>query len=256
MSYYPAQVNQYRPGADSDPLDEIKKNLEDWRLYGAAYTPAEQAKKSKELHDLRANNAQTVASRAVDNLIDKARDVEIEYKLLTAKRKAEAQSWDAAKLAPELGVASVLLDMSLKAADPVKTVKNLWAEVKQTGDRYKIRALAEVLPGLVAKTGNLDHQLAFNGVLTEARSKVVQIRNTPDIQKADQDTRAAFMNYQAAVREFRETAQLMDEADPVHPLAVGTYGMAFRRIRTFTDDHGTPTLRILEPDDPEIMRSY
>ena len=187
------------------------------------------------------------------------------YKAAAAKRAAaiakEINSWDAGKLNDELQAFQMRVNMELGKKDTQgifsgqpapRRIEALYQEAQASGDRYKMRAAAEVLRAADVEKLPSEQQMQVQLLARAASDNLEALRNTDDIQNAiDQENAAikAMQDEQAFVREAAEV--MFDEGGSIFGREVSNFGKLASTIR-FERSEGSVKINILGLDDPAI----
>ncbi len=102
--------------------------------------------------------------------------------------------------------------MARKTRD--KRLEKLYSEVFQCGDKYKQRAICEVMTSMQGKSSDPDVRMVLNRYEQQAKQDIEKVRTTPDIEKAEQEAQTDWENYGAARQELIRTAQDIGEGEP------------------------------------------
>ena len=146
------------------------------------------------------------------------------YKAAAAKRAAaiakEINSWDAGKLNDELQAFQMRVNMELGKKDvqgifsgqpAAARIEALYQEALASGDRYKMRAAAEVLRAADVEKLPSEQQMQVQLLARAASDNLEALRNTDDIQNAIDQENAAIKQMQDAQRFVREAGAVMFE---------------------------------------------
>jgi len=216
-------------------LAEVRNALEDILKLGYLASPLEQAVINKRLHDLRARHIRTVASAANNALTDKAERLRRQRARLDEFIASEMQSWDPLRFSAELGIASVLLEMT--QGDP-EAIKNLMTDAIKSNDRYKIRAITETIPGVAAKANGIDERLKINNVLYNGQDALKEIRETEEIKQQKQVVKLAYDEFASEREQFEIIAEDMGESAD---RGTGLFGEVYYRFQPYMRD-GLPDI--------------
>jgi len=218
-------------------LAEIKKTDEEYNKYGQAMTPLEVGKLTEKKQSLKQTYFSYISSEVKQELKDKIKQVQDKRDILQLRKKGESNSWDSAKLFAEYGVMSVILDMSLVAQSPAlgdtvsARVKKLFEEAKTSENKYKLRALADLLDGVSVKA-EMEEARKVNSIKADAQKIVNNLRETPGIIEAKDAVRTAFEDFSQTLREYRDAGRTIGEET--------NFDWHIRELRLFTDEDGVP----------------
>ena len=239
-----------------DRLKEIKIAREHLAKHEAMMTPYERKMRSEEI-----NQRLTAYYPTIYGGVKKAWEGWInEYNKATAHladaKAKEYAKWDPAKLGAEMQTFKLLADQQLSAGkDTVfgsgpgasERVKKLYEEYQNSGDPYKKRASSEVLLGL--STEGLKREDAINIRILghEAESNLTQLRNTEEIQKAEE----AYI--ESAQELFKQRAQLTEIATLVgEPMGAFGGGGVSKLQKMVQVERETGEIKIYTLEDPEV----
>jgi hypothetical protein len=141
-----------------------------------------------------------------------------------AQRRKVANSWDASKLTPEMQVYSMRIDQATKAdagRPDLEALQAIYQEAKDSGDKYKARAAAEALQGLVSKIPagaqdkhGIDARQIANGIAKQARRDLQALQSSPELTQAHELTAAKVQELNAAKSLLYDTAAVLGELNP------------------------------------------
>ena len=187
------------------------------------------------------------------------------YKAAAAKRAAaiarEINSWDAAKLNAEMQAFQMRVGMELNKRDtqgifsgaPVsKRIEEIYREAQASGDRYKMRAAAEVLRGTDTEKLPSEQRTAVQMIARNASDNLDALRYTDEIKSAIDQENAAVKAMQDEQQFVREAGAVMRDA-PTNVLGrdVSNFGKLASTVK-FERADGRINIRILDINDPEI----
>ena len=187
------------------------------------------------------------------------------YKAAAAKRAAaiakEINSWDAGKLNDELQAFSTRVNMEVGKKDAqgifsgqpaAARIEALYQEALASGDRYKVRAAAEVLRAANVEKLPSEQQMQVQLLARAASDNLEALRNTDDIQNAIDQENAAIKQMQDAQRFVREAGAVMfDEGGQIFGRDVSSFGKLASTIK-FEREAGNVKIKILDINDPAI----
>ena len=187
------------------------------------------------------------------------------YKAAAAKRAAaiakEINSWDAGKLNDELQAFQTRVNMELGKKDvqgifsgqsAASSIERLYQEALASGDRYKMRAAAEVLRAADVEKLPSEQQMQVQLLARAASDNLEALRNTDDIQNAIDQENAAIKQMQDEQKFVREAAEVMfDEGGQIFGRDVSNFGKLASTIK-FEREAGNVKIKILDINDPEI----
>lgn len=187
------------------------------------------------------------------------------YKAAAAKRAAaiakEINSWDAGKLNDELQAFSTRVNMEVGKKDAqgifsgqpaAARIEALYQEALASGDRYKMRAAAEVLRAADVEKLPSEQQMQVQLLARAASDNLEALRNTDDIQNAIDQENAAIKAMQDEQRFVREAGAVMfDEGGQIFGRDVSSFGKLASTIK-FEREAGNVKIKILDINDPAI----
>ena len=134
-----------------------------------------------------------------------------------AEKKKILNSWDTSKLAAELQLYGLQVENALKNGD-IETLSRIHQEAIDSGDRYKQRAAAETLQGLVNKfpqgkqdSHGLDARTLANRLENQAARDLASMGTSPELFKASSELDAKKQDLQNAEKQLYETAGLLGD---------------------------------------------
>jgi hypothetical protein len=177
---------------------------------------------------------------------------------LLAARQMEARSWDAGKLAAELNVSTALVNMAVKTHnDPMRggptaaqRLQAIWEDAQLSGDKHKIRALAEVLQSTRDSIDDHDTRITAGVITTQAAAKVNELRQTSEIRAAVTGINEAQSWLAQVYQAERQSMIDLGEGDPAGMFSMGSMAQAMKRIK---QDRQTGEITILAKDDPDVI---
>jgi hypothetical protein len=244
-----------------DRLKEIKIAREHYSQHEALMTPYEREMRSKEIHQKLSAYYPTIYSgvkKAWDGWINAYKNATV--RLAEAKAK-EYATWDPTKLGAEMQTFRALVDQRLtrgkegafgSSPAPSEGVKKLYQEYQNSGDPYKKRASSEVMLGI--STHGLSREDAVNLRILghEAESNLLQLRNTEEIQKAEE----AYM--ESAQELFKQRAQLSEVASLVgEPPDTGFGSGNITKLQRMVQvERETGEIKLYTLEDPQVTGIY
>lgn len=187
------------------------------------------------------------------------------YKAAAAKRAAaiakEINSWDAGKLNNELQAFSTRVNMELGKKDAqgifsgqpaARRIEALYQEAQASGDRYKMRAAAEVLRAADVEKLPSEQQMQVQLLARAASDNLEALRNTEEIKAAIEQENAAVKVMQDEQRFVKDAGAVMfEEGSSLFGRELGSFGKLASTIR-FERSEGSVKINILGLDDPAI----
>ena len=245
------------PTTWQDRVKEIKIAREHLSKHEALMTPYEREMRSEEIHDKLRSYYPTVyggVKKAWEGWIN-------EYNKATA-RLAEAKAkeyakWDPAKLGAEMQAFKMMVDQKLSSASdsifaggpgPSERVKKLYEEYQKSGDPYKQRASCEVMQGISTQGLKRDEAVNIRLLGHEAEGRLLQLRNTEEIQKAEEHYVESAQELFKQRENLSEVATLMGEP-PDFGMGRGEIGKLQRMVQV---ERETGEIKIYSLEDPEV----
>ena len=231
----------YAPGWRAR-LKEIEALNEEYRKYYAIRTPVESSILSEKKLTALSNHSKIIWSGIEAELFDKARKVQLRREILQSYKRQEIDSWDSVKLATEYGVMSVILDMALVAQNQMTgdtaypRILKLYKEVEISKNKYKLRALAELLDGVIMKNPNREEALRLDELKNKVKRAVEGLRETPDIIKARDEVQNSFEDFSQTVREYKRIGVTIDSEI--------SFEMTLNKLNISKDDEGLGKVEI------------
>lgn len=188
------------------------------------------------------------------------------YKAAAAKRAAaiakEINSWDDGKLNNALQAFQTRVNMELGKKDAqgifsgqsaAASIERLYQEAQASGDRYKMRAAAEVLRAANVEKLPSEQQMEVQLLARTASDNLEALRNTDDIQNAIDQENAAIKQMQDEQKFVREAAEVMfDSGGKIFGRDASNLGKLASTVKFERDAAGHVNIKILDINDPEI----
>lgn len=258
---YSARQSQYNGNDWLSKLNQIKEARSEYNKIERILTPYE---RQTIFGNIKAD-AEANYSRVYQGVKARLDAAVGNYKAAAAKRAAaiakEINSWDAGKLNDELQAFSTRVNMELGKKDAqgifsgqpaARRIEALCQEAQASGDRYKMRAAAEVLRAADVEKLPSEQQMQVQLLAREASDNLEALRNTDDIQNAIDQENAAIKQMQDEQKFVREAAEVMfDEGGQIFGRDVSNFGKLASTIK-FEREAGNVKIKILDINDPEI----
>lgn len=258
---YSARQSQYNGNDWLSKLNQIKEARSEYNKIERILTPYE---RQTIFGNIKAD-AEANYSRVYNGVKARLDAAVGNYKAAAAKRAAaiakEINSWDAGKLNNELQAFSTRVNMELGKKDAqgifsgqpaARRIEALYQEAQASGDRYKMRAAAEVLRAADVEKLPSEQQMQVQLLARAASDNLEALRNTDDIQNAIDQENAAIKQMQDEQKFVREAAEVMfDEGGQIFGRDVSSFGKLASTIR-FERSEGSVKINILGLDDPAI----
>lgn len=258
---YSARQSQYNGNDWLSKLNQIKEARSEYNKIERILTPYE---RQTIFGNIKAD-AEANYSRVYNGVKARLDAAVGNYKAAAAKRAAaiakEINSWDAGKLNDELQAFSTRVNMEVGKKDAqgifsgqpaAARIEALYQEALASGDRYKMRAAAEVLRAADVEKLPSEQQMQVQLLARAASDNLEALRNTDDIQNAIDQENAAIKQMQDEQKFVREAAEVMfDEGGQIFGRDVSNFGKLASTIK-FEREAGNVKIKILDINDPEI----
>ncbi len=258
---YSARQSQYNGNDWLSKLNQIKEARSEYNKIERILTPYE---RQTIFGNIKAD-AEANYSRVYNGVKARLDAAVGNYKAAAAKRAAaiakEINSWDAGKLNDELQAFSTRVNMEVSKKDAqgiysgqpaAARIEALYQEALASGDRYKVRAAAEVLRAADVEKLPSEQQMQVQLLARAASDNLEALRNTDDIQNAIDHENAAIKQMQDEQKFVREAAEVMfDEGGQIFGRDVSSFGKLASTIK-FEREAGNVKIKILDINDPEI----
>lgn len=258
---YSARQSQYNGNDWLSKLNQIKEARSEYNKIERILTPYE---RQTIFGNIKAD-AEANYSRVYNGVKARLDAAVGNYKAAAAKRAAaiakEINSWDAGKLNDELQAFSTRVNMEVGKKDAqgifsgqpaAARIEALYQEALASGDRYKMRAAAEVLRAADVEKLPSEQQMQVQLLARAASDNLEALRNTDDIQNAIDQENAAIKQMQDEQKFVREAAEVMfDEGGQIFGRDVSSFGKLASTIK-FEREAGNVKIKILDINDPEI----
>lgn len=258
---YSARQSQYNGNDWLSKLNQIKEARSEYNKIERILTPYE---RQTIFGNIKAD-AEANYSRVYNGVKARLDAAVGNYKAAAAKRAAaiakEINSWDAGKLNDELQAFSTRVNMEVGKKDAqgiysgqpaAARIEAFYQEALASGDRYKMRAAAEVLRAADVEKLPSEQQMQVQLLARAASDNLEALRNTDDIQNAIDQENAAIKAMQDEQRFVREAGAVMfEEGANVLGREMGKFGQLASTIRYEQTGHGVK-VKILELDDLAI----
>lgn len=253
--------SQYMP-TWKDRLTVIRKARAELRQYEAIMTPYEKQSISRSIQEQVQRDYHIIFQGAADELNQHISSYQEAARKLERARAAEIASWDSSRLGTEMNTFQMLVDQVLGSGakmpgfssgpDAAARLTKLYQEAKDSGDRYKLRAAAEVMQGIrgrVTKGTPIEQAAALGGLARQAESDIEDIRFPDSLLDAldeKQQAATALLQERDAIAEI---AEVMGENPQV---AFGNSGDLVKLIRRVQQDRQSGEVQVYALDAPEV----
>lgn len=220
-------------------LNRLKSKIAEANRYASKYSPAEMAKARDDIQAIREGFHKTISGEAIRDLDRSAYHLQSVNNSIREKKRKALNSYDSQRLSVELSIASALLQVANKSADKLLALERLVDDVKASGDKYKAKALYELLPGAYSPGNGIDEGLKINSLRSRLEKDVAEvIPSDEDKQKVYE----AHNEYKKQAIEFRQIASLLGVTDVDHPMAGSEMAKAFQRYDVRANEFGLPDI--------------
>jgi hypothetical protein len=126
-------------------------------------------------------------------------------------RMQEMSRWDPRQLAPEMQVMQMRVENAIYAPDPGAELRTVYAEAKESGDVYKLRACADALRKVERASVSMptEIKLEVNRVAQKAQRDLNDARITPELETAHKAAEEAFDQAMDARNELTKTDRIV-----------------------------------------------
>jgi hypothetical protein len=206
-------------------VDHLKKANQEYRAASGIMTPYERQSIGQSIAEKREQLRPTIEAGALAVWEGAKANLKAALANVEAQRRKATNSWDDGKLAPIMQVYSMRIDQATKAdagRPDLAALQAIYAEAKDSGDRYKIRAAAEALQGVVSKIPagsapdphGTDARMIANGIAKRAGRDLEALKTSPELTKADELAAAKTQELNAAKSLLYEAAEPIDGVFP------------------------------------------
>jgi hypothetical protein len=201
-------------------LELLKKANAEYTAALPIMTPFERQGIGQSIKEKREQYRKSIEAGVIEQHTEAINNYKAKLSRVEAERRKIINSWDAAKLAPELQVYRLRVDTAAQQGSR-EALEAIYQEAKDSGDKYKLRAAVEALQNVNAKIpltamdihGELVRQ-AGNHLETQAKNDLAALRTSADLEAAYKDTAAAVEAIKAAEKEIYRTAEVFQELAP------------------------------------------
>lgn len=169
----------------------------------------------------------------------------------------EIASWEPAKLRDELQLTRMFVDQALRAGrEAPAELARIYREAKQSGDRYKIRAAAEIVRGAFANfdgsAAELNERVSVKRLTDQAEHDLAELRTTDAMRSGAELRSQAWEQFLTRRAELQSTGLALDGVDPSDVFATGALATAMKRVQA--DAAGR--VHVLDENDPAVTGIY
>lgn len=233
-----------RPGATwRDRLEELKTAHSEYAKLEPMMTEVERiligksiSEKQAEVHDYIMQGARVEWQYAINQY------AQAKKSLQDAKNR-EVSRWEASRLNAEMETAERLVTKAVQSStggrlDPkiMPRLKAMYDDAQNSGDIYKMRAMAEVFTGLPAMVGNdFDDRMYAHRLSQQAQKDARAVRVTLELEKADRETKEAVDMLNQAKSTLLEVDEGMGYTKPNGEVGNWDLFKELNRVRTNQD---------------------
>ncbi len=246
-----------KSGTWRDYAEIIKSARKELAQYANMMTPYERAAAEREINDLRNTYLKHISEGILEEHEAAIYKFQNAHLKVEQERKKEIAGWDAQKLSAEMQVYEKLIDQAVNSTGDAfgglgkqsNILEETYQEAQQSGDKYKQRAIAEVMKSAPTKyrTDNQEIKKTINHLAAQSERDLLAVRNSRELKQACIDAEGAWDEYRAARQELITSVTDIGEPDPMGPFASGPYAQALRRVQVIDNK-----VHVFEPNAPEV----
>jgi hypothetical protein len=235
---------------------DISNKTREFRKSESIMTQYEKQTVSNYIKEQREAHYNTIYRGAYYNLFTAANKWETAKMKLQSAKQSEINRFDPGRLNQEMNYFQSVVnsithsDRSGIEADDNR-LKRIAAEVKQSGDIHKIRAFAEVVE--TVPLHGFDQQKKFEAleIVSEAKTNLDQIRQTPEIQTATAEFETAKTDLLKEKEAFQFIGKVMDNIPPGFNIFTNSaFEQTAKRIHI---DRNSGNIEILAENDVRVL---
>jgi len=208
------------PATWQDAVKQLDEANQQFRKLRGIMTPLENKFVSQEISGAREKYRKLIEdgvigehTAAIQNLKAKLAEVE-------AKKARVTNSFNGPELAAQMAIYSQRIEHASKNGD-LASLRAIYQEAKDSGDREKLRAAAESLQSVTAKFPASAQDMhgnpairAVNVLEKQARRDLQQMQTSPELQEAHKAAAEAVEILNQAGKQILRTAEAMGEVAP------------------------------------------
>jgi hypothetical protein len=212
------------PTTWQDQAAEIKQAVKDRDRLVSIMTVYEKLIVSEYIGGLKEKYKPTIEAGALELWNGARSSLQAAIKNVEREKRKVTNSWDASKLAAEMQVMQMRVDQAVKAdagRPDLPALQRISLESQESGDRYKVRARAEIFQSIVSKIppGNQDKhgndaRVVANRMAECASRDLATLRTSPELTQAEELKAAKIDELTQARRELFRTAEVLGEVNP------------------------------------------
>lgn len=234
-------ITNKRPGASwRDRLEELKTARAEYSKLEPIMTEVERILIAKSINEKQSEVGSYIMQGALSEwhyAIDQYKNA---VKGIQEAKNREVSRWEAIKLNAEIDTAERLVTKAVQSStggrlDPsvMPRLKAMYDEAQNSGDIYKMRAMAEVFTGLPSMVGgDLDDRMYANKLSQQAQRDAQAVRVTREIEKADQLARDAVETLTQAKSALHEVDEGFGQTRPNGEVGNWDIYKELNRVRT------------------------
>ena len=244
-----------------DHVNHIKAARKELEQYYSIMTEYERLGAQVEIRHIKDQHLKTITEGILGGHEAAIQKLKTAHEKVNTERQKEIASWDGQKLAAEMQTYSMLIDQAVNTPSGVfdgtgkaaKILEDTYSEAFRSGDKYKARAIAEVLKSAPAKykPSDKDTKDMINHLAKKAEQDMTAVRSTPELQQACADAENSYQEYLTSRNDLIKTVKEIGEPDPAGVFAGGPFAKAVKRVQVKDD-----ILHIYEPNDPEVTGTF
>ena len=217
------------------------------RMWGV-YTPAERIEAKEHRKSELVRHRPTLINGMRAELETAQSSVKRAEQLMKVAQKKEINSWDSTRLNSEMDIATKRISQAVKSDDPTKAIQALVQEADNSGDRYKIRALGEMIQGEGKNLPEFQNRADIQWAGLQQGKKLKELMTSPEMIEVEKLASTAYDQYGAKIEELAQISKLIGEGDPLDAHATNDLSKAMRKFQ----NRGKP----IESRKPEIEKIF
>lgn len=253
------KLNKQKPATSwRDQADMIKAARKEYRQYYSIMTEYERQTAEREISEVKAANMPNITNGILREYHGALNKFKAAHLRVEDERKKEIAGWDAQRLSAEMQTYEKLIDQAVNTPSGAfdglgknaKILETTYREAFDCGDKYKARAIAEVLKSAPAKYRNSDPEAKkmIEHLAAQSERDMIKVRNTEGLKEASQNAEANYKEYLTAREMMIKEVNELGEPDPMGPFASGPFAQALKQVQS--DKQGN--LHFYNPEAPEV----
>ena len=200
------------------------------RMWGV-YTPAERIEAKEHRKSELIKHRPTLINGMRAELESAQSSVKRAEQLMKVAQKKEINSWDSTRLNSEMDIATKRISQAVKAENPTEAIQALEKEAELSGDRYKIRALGEMIQSKGKNLPEFQNRADIQWAAAQQSKKLIKLRTSPEMVELEELASKAYDQYDATTEDLAKISELIGEGDPFHPLATNDLSRAMKEFK-------------------------